>query len=64
MIEEMKWLREESAKTIPQYNAWQKALAESPFRKEAEAEFGVQLFRLIDAQLMTSDERIIAEIEL
>ena len=58
---EMKWLREESAKTIPQYNAWQKALAESKFRKEAEAEFGAQLFRLIDADLLTSDERIIAE---
>ena len=58
---EMKWLREESAKTIPQYNAWEKALAQSPFRKEAEEEFGAQLFRLIDAQLMTSDERIVEE---
>ena len=58
---EMKWLREESAKTIPQYNAWQKALAESPFRKELEKEFGAQFFRLIDADLMTSDERIIDE---
>ncbi|MBO4653730.1 MAG: M3 family oligoendopeptidase [Lachnospiraceae bacterium] len=58
---EMKWLREELAKTIPQYNAWQKALAESPFRKELESEFGAQFFRLIDAELMTGDERIIAE---
>ena len=58
---EMKWLREETAKTIPQYNAWQKALAESPFRKELETEFGAQFFRLIDAELMTSDERIVAE---
>ena len=58
---EMKWLREETAKTIPQYNAWQKALAESPFRKELEKEFGAQFFRLIDAELMTSDERIIEE---
>ena len=58
---EMKWLREELAKTIPQYNAWQKALAGSPFRKELEAEFGAQMFRLIDAELMTSDERIIPE---
>ena len=58
---EMKWLREELAKTIPQYNAWQKALAESPFRKELEEVFGAQLFRLIDAELMTSDERIIPE---
>ena len=58
---EMKWLREELAKTIPQYNAWQKALAESPFRKELEKEFGAQFFRLIDAELMTSDERIVEE---
>ncbi|MBR6018762.1 MAG: M3 family oligoendopeptidase [Lachnospiraceae bacterium] len=58
---EMKWLREELAKTIPQYNAWQKALAGSRFRKELEAEFGAQMFRLIDAELMTSDERIIPE---
>ena len=36
---EMKWLREETAKTIPQYNAWEKALAGSPFRKELEEEF-------------------------
>ncbi|MCR5279348.1 MAG: M3 family oligoendopeptidase [Lachnospiraceae bacterium] len=58
---EIKWLREEFAKTIPQFNAWQKALAESKFRKELEAEFGPQLFKLIDAELMTSDERIIQE---
>ena len=43
---EMKWLREELAKTIPQYNAWQKALAGSAFRKDMEAELGAQLFRL------------------
>ena len=58
---EMKWLREETAKMIPQYNAWQKALAGSAFRKELEKEFGAQFFRLIDAELMTSDERIIGE---
>ncbi len=58
---EMKWIQEEVAKTIPQYNAWQKALAESGFRKELEAEFGSQLFKLLDAELMTSDERIIQE---
>ena len=58
---EMKWLREESAKTIPQYNAWQKALAESAFLKELEKEFGAQFFRMIDAELMTSDERIVQE---
>ena len=58
---EMKWLQEATANTIPQYNAWQKALAESKFRKELEAEFGSQLFKLIDAELLTSDERIIEE---
>lgn len=58
---EMKWLQEATANTIPQYNAWQKALAESKFRKELEAEFGAQLFKLIDAELMTSDEKIIEE---
>ncbi len=58
---EMKWLREAMARTIPQFTAWQKALAESPFRGELEAEFGAQLFRKIDAALMTSDERIIPE---
>lgn len=58
---EMKWLREENAKMIPQYNAWQKALAESAFRKELEQEFGAQFYRLIDAELLTSDERIVNE---
>ena len=58
---EIKWLREAFAQTIPQFNAWQKALAESPFRGELEKEFGSQLFRKIDAELMTSDERIIPE---
>ncbi len=58
---EIKWLREAFAKLIPQEKAWKKALAESPFRKDFEAEFGAQLFRKIDAQLLTSDERIIPE---
>ena len=58
---EMKWLREETARTIPQKNAWQKALAGSAFRRDFEAEFGPQLLRKIDAELMTSDERIIPE---
>ena len=59
--EEMGWLREAFAQAIPQFNDWQKALAESPFRGELETEFGPQLFRMIDADLMTSDERIIQE---
>ena len=58
---EMKWLREATARTIPQFKAWKKALAESPFRGECEAAFGAQLFRKIDASLLTSDERIIPE---
>ncbi len=58
---EMKWLREALARLIPQEKAWRKALAESAFRKDFEAEFGAQLFRKIDAQLLTSDERIIPE---
>ena len=58
---EMKWLREADARMIPVRNAWKKALAESAFRGEFEAEFGPQLFRKIDAALMTSDEKIIPE---
>ncbi len=58
---EMKWLREATARTIPQFKAWKKALAESAFRGECEAAFGAQLFRKIDASLLTSDERIIPE---
>ena len=58
---EMRWLQEELAKTIPQLNAWQKALAGSKFRKEFEDAYGTQLLRLIDAELMTKDERIIQE---
>ena len=59
--EEIRWLREQFAQAIPQFNDWQKALAESPFRGELEAEFGAQLFRMIDADLLTSDEKIIPE---
>ncbi len=58
---EMKWLREAYAQTIPQFKAWQEALAGSAFRRDFEAEFGAQLFRKIDAALMTSDEKIIPE---
>ena len=58
---EMKWLREADAQMIPVFKAWKTALAESAFRGELEAEFGAQLFRKIDAELMTSDEKIIPE---
>ena len=58
---EMKWLREAEARMIPAFKAWREALAGSQFRKEFEAEFGSQLFRKIDAALMTSDEKIVPE---
>ena len=58
---EMRWLREETARMIPTFTAWNEALAKSPFRAELEAEFGPQLFRMIDADLLTSDEKIISE---
>ena len=58
---EVRWLREQLARLTPQNIAWEKALAGSPFRKELEAEFGSQLFRLMDAELMTADEKIVPE---
>jgi M3 family oligoendopeptidase len=58
---EIKWIREAFAQTIPQYNAYEKALTKSQFRPEFEAEFGTQLLRKLDASLMTSDEKIIPE---
>ncbi len=60
--EEMKWLRTENAALIPLRKAYQAALAGSPFRPQFEAEFGRQLFRLIDAGLRTTDERVIPEV--
>ena len=59
---EMKWLRTENASLIPLGKAYRQALAESPFRPDFEAEFGKQMFRLIDAGLKTSDERIIPDL--
>ena len=58
---EIRWLREQFALLTPQDTAWKKALAGSAFRKELEAEFGSQLFRLMDAELMTADEKIVPE---
>ena len=58
---EMKWLREADAQMIPVFKKWKEALAGSAFREELEAELGAQLFRKIDAALMTSDEKIIPE---
>ena len=59
---EMKWLRTENASLIPLRKGYQEALATSPFRPQFEAEFGKQMFRLIDAGLKTSDERIIPDV--
>ncbi len=59
---EIRWLREQVARLTPLSIAWKKALAGSPFRKDMEAEFGSQLFRLLDAELLTEDEKIVPEI--
>ena len=58
---EFAWLREAEAQLIPTGKTWQEALAGSPFRGAFEAEFGAQLFRKIDADLLTNDEKIIAD---
>ena len=59
---ETKWLREQNAALIPLRKQYNQALAASPFRADFEKEYGVQLFRLIDAGLKTSDERIIQDV--
>jgi len=59
--EEARWLQEELARMIPLSKEWKEALASSPFRKNFEEEFGKQRFRLIDAELKTSDGKIIPE---
>ena len=58
---EISWLREEMAKMTAVNNEWIKALTKSPFRTDFENEFGKQLFRLLDAALLTEDERIVPE---
>ena len=58
---ENRWLRENYAQLTPVFNAYEEALAKSAFRKDLEAEFGAQLFRKIDAELLTSDEKIVPE---
>ncbi|MCQ2457289.1 MAG: M3 family oligoendopeptidase [Clostridia bacterium] len=59
---EIRWLREQMARMTPLNTAWEKALTESPFRREFENEFGTQLFRLLDAELLTENEKIVQEI--
>ena len=58
---EMKWLREQNAALIPLRKQYREALAHSAYRPRFEEEFGKQLFRLIDADLKTTDEKIIAD---
>ena len=58
---EIRWLRQEMARMIPLNKAWEVALTTSAFRPAFEAEFGTQLFRLMDAGLLTEDESIIPE---
>ena len=58
---EILWLQEEMARMIPLENAWKEALTKTSYRKEFEEEFGGQLFKLMDASLMTEDERIVQE---
>ncbi len=58
---EVLWLQEAFANLIPLTNAFNKAMVSSPFRKDFEAEFGAQLFRKIEAELLTVDEKIIPE---
>ncbi len=58
---EVRWLREQNAALIPLRKEYHQALAASPFREEFEREFGKQMFRLIDASLKTSDEKIISD---
>ena len=57
--EEMKWIRKEHAQLIPLEKQWSTALSKSRFRPDFTAEFGEQAFRLIDASLLTQDERLI-----
>ena len=59
--EEVRWLQAEFARLIPLQKEYREALAGSPFRKDFEAEFGAQLFKLIDAGLKVESPEIIEE---
>ncbi len=58
---EMKWLREQNAALIPLRKKYREALAACAFRADFEAEFGSQMFKIIDASLKTTDEKIIQD---
>ena len=57
--EEIRSIREQSARLVPAEKAWKEALVSSAFRKDFEAEFGPQMMRILDADLRTTDERIV-----
>ena len=58
---EVLWLQEQEASLIPLKKEYLQAFAASPFRKDFEAEFGPQLLRKADAELKTSDEKLIPD---
>ena len=58
---EVLWLQEQEASLIPLKKEYLQAFATSPFRKDFEAEFGPQLLRKADAELKTSDEKLIPD---
>lgn len=58
---ENKWILEAQACLIPVFKAYQMVLAKCRFRPEFEAEFGQQMFRLVDASIQTMDESIVPE---
>ncbi len=59
---ESKFLREASAGLIPLRKAFSQALSDSPVRSGFEREFGAQMLKMVDANLKTTDERIIGDI--
>ncbi len=59
--QEIRWIREQGAKLIPLRKACTEALWGSPWRRDFEAEFGEQLFRLLYASLKTADAAIIED---
>ena len=59
---EIRWLRSENAQLLPLRKAFHEVLAAHPCRGAFEEEFGQQMFRMIDAELKTSDEAIVPDL--
>ncbi len=59
---EIRWLRKESAELLPLRKRYNEALSHHVFRKDFEREFGAQMFRMIDADLRTSDDAIVPDL--